>query len=416
MMEMFVRNIIAFTKKLPSGLSPIFLLWSACVLISSLASATGLETINWEKQGQKGDGVPDLWVRPGYKVTLVAKGLKNARFLENGSEGIVYLSRPNTGDIVTLQAQPDGSLKEIGIFVSGKPRAHGMQWKDGWLWFTQSDAIFKARDTNSDGKADEVLQIVGKEQLESGGGHWWRPILVSTSTLYTSIGDAGNIEDGIAKGRETALRFNLDGTGKSVFATGIRNTEKLRFRPGTDEIWGCDHGSDWFGGKIGDKAERQPVTDMNPPDELNRYVEGGFYGHPFVTGNKMPRIEFQNRPDIIDLADKTIAPEWCFNAHWAVNGFCFLEKDYFGSDHKGDLFAALHGSWNRKVRSGYRVERVLFDKLTGRPYGSLMIVSCLNRDGKVADRPVDCLEAPDGTILFSCDQSNSIYRISKVAE
>ena len=32
---------------------------------------------------------------------------------------------------------------------------------------------------------------------------------------------------------------------------------------------------------------------------------------------------------------------------------------------------------------------------------------------KVLARPVDCVEAPDGSILFSCDQTKRIYRITK---
>ena len=94
-----------------------------------------------------------------------------------------------------------------------------------------------------------------------------------------------------------------------------------------------------------------------------------------------------------------------------VTGFTFLSKDYFPG-HQGDMFVAFHGSWNSTERVGYRIERVLFDSESGRPYGSLRIVSCL--DGQnVLDRPVDCAEAPDGTVLFSSDQSNRIYRISK---
>jgi len=43
-----------------------------------------------------------------------------------------------------------------------------------------------------------------------------------------------------------------------------------------------DHGSDWFGKPLEDKEDQgQPITDLIPPCEMNRYVQGGFYGHPF---------------------------------------------------------------------------------------------------------------------------------------
>ena len=38
----------------------------------------------------------------------------------------------------------------------------------------------------------------------------------------------------------------LKGGDKKLFVSGIRNTEKLLVRPGTEEIWGMDHGSDMF--------------------------------------------------------------------------------------------------------------------------------------------------------------------------
>ena len=362
------------------------------------------------KEGVRGDGVPAFWVRPGYRVDLVAEGITNARFLEFDNRGTLYVSRPLEGDILALRLQGT-RYRVINRFVKGYPTVHGMHFADGWLWFTQTGAIHKARDTDGDGKADEIVTVIPEGKLPKGGGHWWRSILVTEQFLYTSIGDSGNIEDETQTERQKIWRFNKDGTGKTLFASGIRNTEKLRLRPGTREIWGADHGSDWFGRPLGDRVGFQPVTDYNPPDELNHYQQGKFYGHPFITGNKLPRIEYHKRKDILELADRTEPPAWAFGAHWAVNGFCFLTRDHF-PHHKGDLFAACHGSWNRRIPDGYRIERVLFDEVTGKPYGSLTIVKTLTPDLRVLARPVDCVEAPDGSVLFSCDMTGRIYRIS----
>ena len=93
-----------------------------------------------------------------------------------------------------------------------------------------------------------------------------------------------------------------------LLAAGVRNNEKLRLRPGTTEVWGVDHGSDWYGRPIGDRQGRQPITDFNPPDEFNRYAGGAFYGHPFVTDRRLPRVEYYSRPDIVELAERTVVP------------------------------------------------------------------------------------------------------------
>ena len=176
-------------------------------------------------------------------------------------------------------------------------------------------------------------------------------------------------------------------------------------------MWGSDHGADNIGKMWGESKEKgTPFSDAIPPEEFNRYIEGGFYGHPFVEGNRVPRPEFLNRPDIVELAARTIVPAWNFPAHWAGNGFTFLSKDYFPG-HKGDVFEAFHGS-SASPKVGYRIERLMFDAVSGLPYGSLMIVSTLDKNGSQLDRPVDCAEAPDGTVVFTCD-SGRIFRISK---
>jgi len=367
------------------------------------------------EKGALGKDVPAFWVRPGYRVTLAASDIPNARFMVFNDRGdTLYMSRPGPGDILALKDKDkDGVYETRTTFTSGKPTVHGLCFADGWLYFTQSGVVWQARDTDGDGKADEEQAVIPDGQLPKGGGHWWRPILVTKDALYTGIGDDGNLNDHRNDDREKLFRFNKDGSGKTEFVSGIRNTEKLLLRPGTDEIWGADHGSDWMGGPLGDKKGMQPITNNNPPCEFNYYKAGGFYGHPFITGTGMPRLEFRDAPDLIDIAAKTTLPEWNLGAHWAPNGFTFLAKDYFGKDHVGDALIACHGSWNSTKPVGYRVERICFDKVSGKPYGGLMIVGTLSADNKVIGRPVDCVEAPDGTVLFSDDQTNRIYRISR---
>ena len=180
-------------------------------------------------------------------------------------------------------------------------------------------------------------------------------------------------------------------------------------RPGTDEIWGMDHGSDWFGEKLGEKQSGiQPVTDYNPPCEMNRYVDGGFYGHPFVVGIRQVRFEYMDRKDILDLAARTIVPEWCAGAHWAPNAMTFYAAEQFPGA-AGDAFVAFHGSWNRSTKAGYCVMRVLFED--GHPFGAQPYVKFLGPGERVLGRPVDVVVAPDGSLLISDDNGSRIYRL-----
>jgi len=364
-------------------------------------------------------------VRQGYSVTTLVRDLRGCRFMEFGpsaedGSATLYVSRM-TGAIDAFK-YAKGELTPLGAFVTGKPSVHGLCYHDGWLWFSTTDAIHKARNPDKDGKAQEVVTVISG--LPGRSGHWWRSILVTSDSIYTSVGDPGNIDDQTKTDREKIWKYTLDGTSRELFCSGIRNTEKLRIRPGSEEIWGLDHGSDWFGGKVGDEDGNQPITDLNPPDEFNRYVKDGFYGHPFITGNRVPRYEYLDRKDIHELAAKTITPEWAIGAHWATNGFCFVDPKVNDATHalpgelSGDAIIACHGSWNSSRKVGYCVARIIFDKDPrfgqgfGKPIGLQKLVSTLDATGKQRARPVDIVQAPDGAILFSSDDPGRIYRLT----
>ncbi len=366
-------------------------------------------------ENRAGTEIPDpgIWVRKGFKLSIAVNTIKNPRFLKFSPDGVLFVALPGSGEIKScFDKDGDGTYEVVKTFVKGHQTVHGMVWHDGWLWFTVSGAVFKARDKDGDGVADEEVTVIPDGQLPKGGGHWYRSILITGNRLYTSIGCSGNINDDSKTDRLKIWSYDLNGGDKKLFCSGLRNTEKLLVRPGSDEIWGFDHGSDNFGQYLEDKdaGSRQPITDLNPPGEFNHYVQDGFYGHPFIVGNRVPRYEYMNRPDIVELAAKTIPPAWCTGAHWAPCGWTFCASDKFPTDMKGDAFVAFHGSWNRTDKAGYCVDRVLFDD--GKPYGELTYVKFLTDDGKVLGRPVDVVNAPDGSLLFSDDLGNKIYRLT----
>ncbi len=382
-------------------------------------------------------------VREGYKVTVAVPRLDNARFMEFGPDGMLYVSRPRVGDIVALKdVDGDGVYDSSSQYLDGVEGVHAMCYYDKALWFATSGVIFKGEDEDGNGIANNIIEVIS--DLPSGATHWWRSLLVTDDGIFTSIGDSGNINEEESTDRQKIWRFSHTGGDKTLWSSGVRNTEKLRLRPGTKEIWGIDHGSDSIGNSMGETAESFPLTDSNPPDELNMYEQGKFYGHPFITGAMWPRPEYEKREDIIAIAARTVAPKLKLGAHWAANGFTFVDPKIneatkgLSADASGDLFAACRGSWNRSSRDGYQVVRVLFDKdqkmtdqlntiagagpgqgklgVGGRPIGVQVIVSTLdatNKDElKPLARPVDCVQAPDGSILFTSDQPvGRIYRL-----
>jgi len=240
--------------------------------LSALCTATAM--------GQAPSVDPRVSVRDGFTLTVAAHDMPNTRFMERGPDGVLYVSQPEDGSILALRdGDGDGYYEKRTPYVQGHPSAHGMDYHDGWLWFTESGRVFKSRDTDGDDQADEVITIL--DGLPRGG-HWWRPVLIHPKEpqkgeprLYTGIGDSGNITDETDTDRQKLWSYNLQGGDKQLFISGIRNTEKLVVKPGTTEIWGMDHGSDWFGRRLGDRRGKQPITDYQPPDEMNHYRKGG---------------------------------------------------------------------------------------------------------------------------------------------
>lgn len=387
---------------------------NACVTTALLGTALLSTTLAAESDAvSKG-----IWVRPGFTLTIAESTIKAPRFMAFGANDSLFVSVPRDGSVkLCRDTNKDGTYDSISNFVEGhdpKNIPQAMQWHDGWLWFAEVSAIYKCRDTDNDGKADEKVKVIGEDQLPiTGGGHRWRALLIHKNRIYTHVGDQANATDEPVEAgeRKKIWTFALDGSDKKLFATGVRNTEEFAIRPGTEEIWGVDHDIDDFGAPVEKKEKKfgQAITDHNPPAELNKYVEGGFYGHPFLVGKNIPNIAFLDRENLAELASKAIIPEWTMAAHSAGNGMMFYDGDKI-PEAKGDAFVAFRGSWNATKKSGYCVSRILFED--GHPYGEQKVVNFLAGGSVAIGRPVDCVQAPDGSILISDDTGNKIYRLA----
>lgn len=102
-------------------------------------------------------------VREGFKLSLISDQLQSPRFMQMSENKVLYVSLPREGKIKALRdSDGDGYYEKVSDFVEGHNLVHGMQWKDGWLWFAETGAILKARDKNNDGKADEKIEVIKK--------------------------------------------------------------------------------------------------------------------------------------------------------------------------------------------------------------------------------------------------------------
>jgi glucose/arabinose dehydrogenase len=205
---------------------------------------------------------------------------------------------------------------------------------------------------------------------------------------------------GAAWGYETeradVLAFNPEGRNRRIFATGIRNCVGMAIAPSTNDLW-CS------------TNERDLMGDDLVPDYLTRVREGGFYGWPwyYIGDHQDPRLAGA-RPD---LRDRITVPDVLIQAHAASLQMMFYTGNQFPPGYKGSAFAALHGSWNRATRTGYKIVRAYVTD--GVPRGDYedFVTGFVASDSAVWGRPVGIAQARDGSLLFSEDGNSTIWRV-----
>ena len=338
-----------------------------------------------------------LSVPEGFRFTRFAEGLPNVRFLRFTPAGDLLASQPRSGRIVLVGADADGDGRSDGVRVllEGLDRPHGLDLHDGWLYVGETDAVARIRFDPQSGRTEGALERI-VTGLPEGGNHWTRTLRFGPDGfLYVSVGSSCNVCLEEDPRRAAILRFRPDGSEGQIYATGLRNAVGFDWQPGTGKLFATDNGRDLLG-------------DDFPPCELNEVREGAFYGWPFANGARVPDPDFgQGREQEIAAS---VPPVHGFRAHNAPLGIAFVRSDAAPEGLRGAALVALHGSWNRTKKDGYKVV-----SLHWRADGTIEerdFMKGFERDGDVIGRPVDVIEGPDGAFYVSDDYAGSIYRVT----
>jgi glucose/arabinose dehydrogenase len=183
-----------------------------------------------------------------------------------------------------------------------------------------------------------------------------------------------------------------------VFASGMRNAVGIGFNPQSGSLWAAVN-------------ERDDLGDDVPDDYFTHVVGGGFYGFPYSYIGKHVDDRVSPRPDLVA---KAIVPDVLLGAHVAPLQFVFYGGQQFPSSYRHGAFITEHGSWNRRIRSGYQVVFIPFRD--GVPSGeTIPFFSGFVPDPaarEVYGRMVGIAVAADGSVLISDDAGKLIWRVS----
>jgi glucose/arabinose dehydrogenase len=276
--------------------------------------------------------------------------------------------------------------------LSGLPDPSGIAFRGDTLYFTVETAVMRL-----DPGAKTPVTLVST--LPGDGFHTTRTLIFGPDNLmYVAVGSTCNVCDD-APQRATVTRYNLDGSGEHVFATGLRNSVGLAFNPATRELWANNNDRDVIG-------PNQATTDNLPPERLNILKDGKWYGWPQCYLPGKPNPEY---PDA-DCSGVE-PPALTVQAHSAPLGLVFYTGTMFPAGYRGDAFMTYHGSWNRAVPTGAKVVRVRIEN--DRPVAVEDFVTGWQlTDGSRWGRPVAAIVAPDGALLVSDDAGGRIWRVT----
>ena len=112
-----------------------------------------------------------------------------------------------------------------------------------------------------------------------------------------------------------------------------------------------------------------------------------------------------------DYKEPITLPILEIGAHVAPTGVAFYSGSQFPEEYKNTLFMALHGSWNRSKKVGYKILAVHTDS-NGDILGTTDFLSGFLNGQKSWGRPSAPLVLEDGSLLVSDDKHNAIYKIT----
>lgn len=389
-----------------------------------------------------------LMVPPGFGVRLMAR-VPGARFMARAPNGDILVSNPGTG-IITLLRDTGGPVPDSHEFATGLNRPHDMVFHQigdvTYLYISEANrvtrSVYAVGDTTTANRVVIVddLPSASLPELQGTYSHELKNIALSPDhKLYISIASTCNAcEEDTASDplRGAIYEYNADGSGRRLFAKGLRNAEGLDFRPGTNDLWVAVNNRDQMlfpfdidfdgDGKSDYGKLLQAFVDRYPPDLFTRVRDGGNYGWPFC--NSLPNPEMNNLElardfelnrdgskldcGTADRASKGV------RAHSAPLGMSFLQNSNVPAAYRRGAVLAHHGCWNcSRLDAGYKVTYMPFDD-AGNPGAEIDLITgfVTDPDNRILwGRPVDAIADAKGNILVSDDYSGAIYQMYPLA-
>jgi glucose/arabinose dehydrogenase len=335
-----------------------------------------------------------LKLPPGFKIEVWSAGTPGVRAMVRGDSGKIYAGTRPLGRVYEIT---DNGTERTSRVLIDKLNQPAVVMNKGSLYVMAIDKVLRFDGIESNPNAQPV-DMTAAFKLPPEQHHNWKYLRFGPDgKLYVPFGAPCNICELPTQEYAQIRRYNPDGSGMEVIATGVRNALGFDWHPVTKELWFTNHGRDWMGND-------------SPEDGLNRLSKTGQnFGFPYCHVGNIPDQDIK-KANPCEGVTPVVAP---LGPHAAAMGLQFYTGNMFPAEYKNVAFVARKGSWNRDQKIGYDVVTVRSDN-DGKNAKVAPFLTGFKDDAANTfwGRPTYFLQMPDGAMLLADEQMGVIYRIS----
>jgi glucose/arabinose dehydrogenase len=307
------------------------------------------------------DTNPTVTIDDRFDISVYYTGsLKRPRFMAMGPNNVLYVADMNNHGVFALKDTNEDGIADTTVdVIPSVDTVHSLAFYRQYLYAAEPSRIRRFEDKDGDGFYETETPFISGIGAAGPYNHFTRTIYIDSAEgyIYLGVGASCNACRESDSERASVLRFNLDGSGRMVFASGLRNALGVTKGPFGD-IWVTN-------------ADRDNLGDYVPPEIITHIHQGGFYGWPFAYGDKQ-YIDFSKAPEFQSLLPLTAADSARIDAMDVADIFLpahstpmeILNYQSGASIFNRPTFlVAIHGSspGGKPIATGYKVISAQYD-------------------------------------------------------
>ncbi len=350
----------------------LVILTTAVIGLCACASSGATSSAKAECTNNAGILVP-----PGFCASVFADSLGHARYLAIAENGDVYASvegtqpnqtTPSPAFIALRDTNHDGRADQVERI--GQRGNTGIALRSGYLYVDQGERITRYRV-----RPGQLVPSTSPETVVTGlpmsPGHRARNfVITSDGSLIVNIGSPSNSCQVKDRGLESpgkdpcteletragiwkfsATTLNQQFSSAQRIATGARHSTGMAIA-GNGQLYAMTHGRDQLTQNWPKIFPDTIYGDNNPAESLLRIDQGDDFGWPycyysFVEKKLVDAPEYGGDGKTGTRCADKEAPIATYPAHWSPLDLMIYSGSNFPEKYRNGVFITFHGSWNR---------------------------------------------------------------------